>query len=147
MQVRLQSVRIRLLSYTPEGRTEIFKQEFHVEKSNVVQQVNPVTLPYQLILQLEMAQAFKNLGACFSWRIFLKPDQLQKEKRLGVVSGAWPWISQLPTLGWFGQSESVVPYRWMSQLQHPVLEALCPPLRCVTNPKVITHMQMKPRNN
>lgn len=65
----------------PEGRKEIFKQEFLVKKSKDVQQVNPVSLPYQLNLQLKMAQALKNLCVCFSWWIFLVPDQLQEEEK------------------------------------------------------------------
>lgn len=141
------------LNQTPSRRLllreEIFKQEFLVEKSKDVQQVNPVSLPYQLNLQLEMAQALKNLWVCFTQWIFLKPDQHQEEKKEGlrVASWGWPWISQLLTIGWTGQSESVVPHGWMSQLQYLMLEAMCPPLRCVTDLEVITYMQMKQRNN
>lgn len=43
----------------PEGRKENFKQEFLAEKSKDVQRLNPASLPYQLNLQLEMAQALK----------------------------------------------------------------------------------------
>ena len=75
------SAQIRNLTFVPEGRKEIFKQDSLSVKSKDVQQLNPASLPYQLNLQPKMAQALKNLLYGLQSMNIPKPHQLQEEKK------------------------------------------------------------------
>lgn len=81
MQVCLKFVQMRLLSYTPEGTKEIFKQEFHVEKSNVIQRVSPVTLPYQLKTTAWDGTGFKESRCLLQMRNIPKVWSASKGKK------------------------------------------------------------------